>query len=124
MPTYELLRWAHVVCMVGLLGGLLVYQLGLSTAARADAATLRSATRFWNILLGLGLLFGALMYGMAKGHTLGGHYNGVVGLKFAVLLVVGGLLPVAKRGGTRADGLRWICILLMLAASFTAFTLR
>ncbi len=124
MPAYELLRWAHVTCMVGLLGGLLVYQIGLSTAARADAATLRSATRLWNILLGLGLLLGALMYGKVNGHTLGGHFNGVVGFKFLVLLAVGGLLPVARRGGARADGIRRICILLLLAASFSAFTLR
>ncbi len=123
MPTYEILRWAHVVCMVGLLGGLLVYQFGLSTAARSDAATLRGATRLWNLLLLLGLLFGALMYGMARGHTLGGHYNGVVGLKFIILLAVGGLLPVAKRKPD-AGGIRLLCILLLLVASFTGFSLR
>ena len=123
MSSYEILRWLHVVCMVGLLGGLLVYQLGLSTSSRVDASTLRSATRLFNILLGLGLLFGALMYGSIKGHTMGAHFNGVVGLKFAVLFAVGALLPIAKKRGNNGDGLRWICIVLLLVASLSAFTL-
>lgn len=123
MTTYELLRWLHVLCMVGLLGGLVVFQLGLSTSARMDAANLRGATRLWNILLGVGLLAAVLMYGMVKGHTMGGHYNGVIGLKFIVLLAVGGLLPVAKKRAGGGDGLRWLCIVLLLVASLTAFTI-
>ncbi|HMP75812.1 MAG TPA: hypothetical protein PKE12_05900 [Kiritimatiellia bacterium] len=123
MSTYEILRWLHVICMAGLLGGLLLFQLGLSTASRMDAATLRGATRLWNILLGIGLLAAVLMYGMVKGHTLGGHYNGVIGLKFIVLFAVGGLLPVAKKRASGGDGLRWLCIVLLLVASLSAFTI-
>lgn len=123
MPTaYELLRWIHILCMVGLLGGLLVFQIGLSTTARMDAANLRGAIRLWNILLGIGLLSAVLMYLKVNGHTMGGHYNGVIGLKFIILLAVGGLLPATKRS-EKADGLRWSCILLLILASFTAFTI-
>lgn len=123
IPTsYELLRWIHILCMIGLMGGLLVFQLGLSTSARMDAANLRGAVRLWNILLGIGLLTAALMYGMVRGHMMGGHYNGVIGLKLVILLIVGGLLPVSKRSAA-GDRLRWICILLLFAASFMAFTI-
>lgn len=123
IPTfYELLRWIHVLCMVGLLGGLLVFQLGLSTSACMDAASIRGATRLWNILLAIGLLSAALMYGIARGHTMGGHYNGVIGLKLIILLAVGGLISASRRSA-RGDGLRWLCIFLLLLASFTAFTI-
>jgi hypothetical protein len=123
MPTnYELLRWIHILCMMGLLGGLLVFQLGLSTSARMDAANLRGAVRVWNILLGAGLLAAILMYGLARGHTLGGHYNGVIGLKLVILLAVGALLPKTQRS-EKGDRMRWLCILMLLIASFAAFTI-
>jgi hypothetical protein len=108
--------------MIGLLGGLLVYQLGLSTAVRMDTASLFRTVRLWNILLSIGLLSALLMYMMARGHTLGGHYNGVIGLKLLALIAVGALLPMTRRS-EKGDRLRWICILLLLLASFSAFTI-
>ncbi len=122
MSGYELLRWLHIVCMIGLLGGMLVYQLGLSYPSRIDAADLRGVTRVWNILLLGGLITGLSMYAQVKGHTLGPHFNGVIAVKFSILIAVGGLLALAKRR-SRSDGLRWISIALLLVASLAAFTL-
>jgi len=119
---YELLRWLHIVCMIGLLGGMLVYQLGLSYPSRIDAADLRGVTQVWNILLLGGLITGLSMYAQVKGHTLGPHFNGVIAVKFSILIAVGGLLALAKRR-SRSDGLRWISIALLLVASLAAFTL-
>lgn len=122
MTAYDILRWIHILCMVGLFGGLLLFQLGLSTPTRMDAADLRGSTRLWNIMLGVEFIAGGLMYGIAKGHTLGGHYNGVIIVKFVILLAVGGLLAAAKRSAN-GDRLRWLCIGLLLLASFSAFSL-
>ncbi|MCO5043996.1 MAG: hypothetical protein M9935_01765 [Kiritimatiellae bacterium] len=122
MSGYELLRWLHIVCMIGLLGGFLVYQLGLSYPSRIDAADLRGVTRVWNILLLGGLITGLSMYAQVKGHTLGPHFNGVIAVKFSILIAVGGLLALAKRR-SRGDGLRWLSIALLLVASLAAFTL-
>lgn len=123
MDAFTFLRWVHIVSVIGLFGGLLVFQLGISTPTRMDAADLRGATRLWNILLAIGLVAGALMYLLSQGFSMGGHYNGIIGLKFVILLAVGGLLAAARRNPARGDGLRWWCILLLLIASLSAFTL-
>ncbi len=119
---YELSRWLHIISMISLLGGLLVYQLGLSTPTRIDAADIRGVTRLWNILITIGLIAGAIMYYRSSGWRMGAHFNGVIGLKFAILITVGGLLAVARRR-TFADGIRWLAIVLLLIASAAAFTL-
>lgn len=122
MPTpYTIVRWLHVLSMVGLSGGVLVIQCAIPRAERRDE-WLRKAVRLWNILLLIGLLAGVLMYGLARGHTLGAHYNGVVGLKFIILLAVGALLPLSLKSA-HGDRLRWLALSLILAASFAAITL-
>lgn len=123
IPTlYQILRWIHILAMVGLFGGLLLYQLALSQSARREDSTARAAVRLWNLLLAIGLAAGLWMYLHVGGFKMGGHYNGVVGLKFMVLLAVGALLPISRRRAN-GDTLRWICIGLLFLASFMAFTI-
>ena len=115
--------WIHVLCMVGVFGGLLLVQLALPAAVRNEASTARLITRFLSILLGVGLLAGLAGYGLKQGHRMGGHVNGVIGLKFALLLVVGGLLPLCRREG-RGDRVRWVALVVMAFAVWAALTLR
>ena len=115
--------WIHVLCMVGVLGGLLLVQLALPATVRNEPATARRITRVLSILLGMGLLAGLAGYGLKHGHLMGGHFNGVIGLKFALLLVVGGLLPLSRKEG-RGDTIRWIALVLMALSVLSALTLR
>lgn len=118
--------WAtliHVLCMVGLFGGLLLVQLALPAHVRNESITARRITRLLSILLGVGLLAGLLNYGLRQGHLLGGHFNGVIGLKFVLLLIIGGLLPLSRKEG-RGDTVRWIMIALLILSVFSALTLR
>ena len=115
--------WIHVLCMVGLFGGLLVVQLALPAQVRNDADIARRITRLLSILLGIGLLAGLAGYGLKQGHLMGGHFNGVIGLKFFILLIVGGLLPLTRKEG-RGDRVRWIILALLAFAVLCALTLR
>jgi hypothetical protein len=115
--------WLHVLCMVGLFGGLLIVQLALPAAVRNDSTIARRITRVLSILLGLGLLAGLAGYGLKQGHLMGGHFNGVIGLKFVILLIVGGLLPLTRKEG-RGDRVRWIVLALLAFAVLSALTLR
>ena len=115
--------WIHVLCMVGLFGGLLLVQLALPAEVRTDSIIARRITRLLSILLGIGLLAGLAGYGLKQGHQLGGHFNGVIGLKFVILLMVGGLLPLTRKEG-RGDRVRWIVLALLAFAVLSALTLR
>lgn len=115
--------WVHVLCMVGVFGGLLLVQLGLPATVRNEPATARRITRLLSILLGVGLLAGLAGYGFKQGHLMGGHFNGVIGLKFVLLLMVGGLLPLSRKEG-RGDTIRWIALALLALAVLSALTLR
>ena len=115
--------WLHVLCMVGLFGGLLVVQFALPADVRNEATIARRITRLLSILLGIGLLAGLAGYGLKQGHLMGGHFNGVIGLKFVILLIVGGLLPLTRKEG-RGDRVRWIILALLAFAVFSALTLR
>jgi hypothetical protein len=105
----------HLVCMLGALGGLLLMQFGIPATVRRDEAVARGAARFLSILIGLGLLAGAALYGMKKGHLMGPHYNGIIAVKFVLLLAAGGLLAMSKRPG-KGDMFRWIAAGLLAAA--------
>lgn len=115
--------WIHVLCMVGLFGGLLVVQLALPAQVRNDADIARRITRLLSILLGIGLLAGLASYGLKQGHLMGGHFNSVIGLKFVILLMVGGLLPLTRKEG-RGDRVRRILLALLAFAVLSALTLR
>lgn len=111
------LKLIHILTMVGTFGGLLVYQLALPAAARASDENARGASKVLNILIGLGFLAGIAQFVIKKGWMLGPHYNGVMGLKFVLLLAVGALLGMSRKPG-KGDTFRWIaCGLLALAAA-------
>lgn len=122
MSALLLAKILHVVCVVGTLGGLLLVQLALPASVRNDAATGKRITRVLSVLLLLGLLAGALRYGLRHGEQLGAHFNGVIGFKFAILLLVGGLLPMSRKEG-RGDKVRWLAIILLLLGALAAGTL-
>ncbi len=121
MTLLDLLKMLHLTGVIGLVGGLLVVQLGLPPGPPP-----RSALRVLNILMALGLLAGLAMLGLTHGLYLNssraGHYFGVVGLKLILLLAVGGLIPASAK---RANGatLRWIALGLLLVAGLAAQTL-
>ena len=122
MGSLIIAKWAHILSLVGVFGGLLLVQLGLPSSVRNDPANARRTTRVLSVLLMLGLLAGALCYVLLRGHQQSSYFNGVVGFKFAVLLLVGGLLPLSRkeRGG---DAIRWLCILLLATAALAAGTI-
>lgn len=122
MSLYHVLLWLHVLCMAGAFGGLLILQAGVPRAVRSDADAIRPAIRWLNILLGLGLISGALLYGSLQGHTRGGHFNGVIGLKFVLLLAVGGLLAVSRRS-PRGDTMRAASLILLALAALSGVTI-
>jgi hypothetical protein len=122
MNLLNILLWAHLLCMVGAFGGVLLLQRGTPASLRADPEALRPAIKWLNILIGAGLLFGVLLYGLTQGHTRGAHFNGVIGFKFGMLIAVGALLAVSRRSNT-GDTLRWIAAALLAVAAFAAATL-
>jgi hypothetical protein len=118
----DVVKALHVLCMVGALGGLLMVQFGLPARARQDADNLRGANRLFNLLIGVGFLLGITLYTLKRGYTLGGHYNGVIGLKFVLLLGVGGLSVLMKRPG-RGDGARLAAAGMMALAVLAVLSL-
>ncbi|MCE9616127.1 MAG: hypothetical protein K8T26_17785 [Lentisphaerae bacterium] len=101
MVLHDLLVWVHVLCMLGTFGGLLVIQFGLPREWRDSAAGARVGTGLIYTLLGVGFVVGLGLLGWqmhaAGTAALGGHYWGVIGLKFILLLVVGAMLGIATR---------------------------
>ena len=122
MMPWWVVKWIHVVSVLGVLGGLLVVQLGLPAPVRHDPTHLRRITRVLSLLLALGLLAGVALYGMRQGHLMRAPFNAVIGFKFLVLLAVGGLLPLSRKAGW-GDRLRWIAIAGLVLASLSAYTL-
>jgi hypothetical protein len=116
------LKWIHVLCMVGTFGGLLVMQAGLPAAVRNSDEVARGAARLFNILIGVGLLAAVAQYGMMKGHLLGAHFNGVIGMKFTILVIVGALIPMSKKPG-KGDLFRTISLVLLAIAALAGSTI-
>lgn len=119
---YVALLWVHLLCVVGTFGGLLAFQLVVPASLRREINVAGRASKVFNILLGIGLLAGILLYGMNRGHVMGPHYNGVIALKFVFLLATGALLGISK-SSPRGDTLRKIAIVLMALAAFCGLTL-
>lgn len=115
--------WVHVMCMVGAFGGLLGVQLALPAELRRRDEVARGMAKLGNVLIGLGFVAGALSYGLRHGHKLGPHFNGVIGLKFVLLLAVGALLAMSRKPG-KGDLFRTICIALLALAAFSGLSLR
>lgn len=116
MIATKLLLWVHLICMVGAFGALLFGQFGLPVDVRRQDAVAARLSRLVNILIGVGFLAGVLVYGLKKAHTFPGHYNGIIGFKFAVLLAVGALVAMSRKP-ERGDAFRKLaCALLAVAA--------
>ena len=122
MNATDLVLWLHLLCMVGVFGGLVVLQLGTPAPWRQDAEGVRPALKWLNLRLGVGLLAGLLLYGMTQGHHRGAHFNGVIGFKFVMLLGAGALLGMSRRSA-KGDALRWIAAVLLAVAALAGISL-
>ena len=122
MIPFLLLKWVHVVCMVGATGTLMASQWAFRWDERNSAEFCAKISRLVNILVGIGFLAGIAMYGMKHGHLLGGHYNGVIGAKFIILLAVGAFMALSKKTGT-GDRWRWISLCLLVLAALLGSSL-
>jgi hypothetical protein len=120
--TPQLVLWLHLLCMVGAFGGLLALRLAVPEGVRRDPAVGRKASRLFNLLLVVGLAAGAGYYALLSGHLRGAHYNGVIGLKFVLMLAAAALLGLSARSA-RGDGLRTGAMLLLAAAALAGATL-
>lgn len=118
-----IITFVHLLCMICTLGGLLAIQLALPASVRNTEAVARGVSKFGNMFIGIGFLAGAASYGMRHGHLLGAHYNGVIAMKFVILLAVGALLAMSKKPG-KGDLFRNVCIALLLIAAICGFSLR
>jgi hypothetical protein len=126
MTLHLVIKWVHLLAVLGVFGGLLVYQLGLPAGVRNEPANARRAGLVLNILLLAGLLAGLFLFMQLmpgyRGTPAAGHFHGVIGFKLLVLLAVGGLLPMSRKSG-RGDALRWIAIALLVLAALAAMTI-
>lgn len=111
-----ILTWLHILCMIGAFGVLAAAQFALPRDTRNSPGVARGISKLGNILIGIGLLAGVAFYGMAKAHTFGAHYNGVIGTKFILLLAVGALLAISKKPG-KGDAFRTIALVLISIAA-------
>lgn len=120
------IKWLHLLSVLGVFGGLLVLQLGVPAAVRNDADLARRTGRVLNVLLLAGLLAGLFLFMKAmpnyRGTPAAGHFHGIVGFKILVLVAVGGLLPMSRKPG-RGDAARWSAIALLAAAALAGLTI-
>jgi hypothetical protein len=112
----------HIVCMVGAIGALLASQLATPADVRNNPGFGRSIARLVNLLIGLGFLAGVSYYVLINGHSMGPHYNGVIGVKFVFLLGAGALVGISKKN-SKGDLFRWCGFGLLLLASLFGATL-
>jgi hypothetical protein len=111
-----ILTWLHILCMIGAFGVLAGAQFGLPSDVRNREDVARGISKIGNIFIGIGLLASVAFYGMAKAHTFGAHYNGVIGTKFVLLLAVGALLGMSKKPG-KGDTFRTVALVLIAVAA-------
>jgi hypothetical protein len=117
------LKWAHIVAMVGIVGGILVFQLALSPAARREGAVRQRASRALNALLAVGMVAGAALYVVDKGWTYDRDYNAIMIAKACLLLGVGATMGIGFRRPA-ADALRWGAVILLAIAALLASAVR
>lgn len=122
MMLLSSLTWVHLLCMIGAFGALLAIQTAVPKAMRNGPEVSRGVSKIVNILLGLGFLAGIASYGVRHGHALGAHFNGIIGLKFVLLLVVGALLGMSGKAG-KGDLFRTISLVLLAVAALAGSTL-
>ena len=124
----HVLLWAHLLCMVGSFGALLILQLGLPAATREDPAAARSALRFITFMVLAGFVIGVAAYvfkivaASRAGGELPSATHMLVGMKFMIMMLVAGCLGMASSSVRKSKfavalGLRWSAVgLLALAA--------
>lgn len=124
-----ILAWTHIMGMVGAFGSLIVVQFGLPRDVRDSAAGARVGPQLISWMLGAGLLAGLVLVFLRfkqMGGSPGGHFWGVIGVKFLLLLVAGAAVGISsaklRAGLVRTAGrLRLVAIVsLALAALFGA----
>jgi len=108
--------------MVGSIGALLGYQLSLDKETRLLPDPSRRISRLVSILIAVGLIAALVYYVLTAGYKMGPHYNGVIGVKFILLLGAGALIGISKTAG-KGDLFRWIALVQLLLASLFASTL-
>ena len=124
----RILLWAHLLCMVGTFGSLLITQLGLPKATREDPAVARACLRFMNFTLLVGLVFGVATYVVAirSAKKLGGdlpsEFHMVIGIKFMLLFLVAAFFGMAsgcvrKDLPTNAHTLMWAPVFILAGAA-------
>jgi len=123
--------WIHLLCMIGAFGGLLTAQLALS---REDGSHHLAILKPVNLMLAIGLVAGLTAYFLkikdasVSGEEIVGAVHMVVGIKFLILLGVGGCSGMAagltKKGKWEAAGrLRWIATGLLAIAAYLGVSL-
>ena len=130
MSIENIAVWAHILCMLGAFGGLLIIQIGLPRDARESASVAAVAGRPAVKLLVVGLLVGLFLYWNRIKHAaamdvkLPSAEHMIIGIKFLLLLSAGafmGATAKALRKGDpgKASNCRWLAILaLAIAALF------
>lgn len=108
--------------MVGSIGALLGYQLSLDKETRLLPDPSRRISRLVSILIAVGLIAALVYYVLTAGYKMGPHYNGVIGVKFILLLGAGALVGISK-SAAKGDLFRWIALVQLLLASLFASTL-
>lgn len=122
--AYRALILIHIVCMTGVLGGLIACLAAGRGAGNELAEPLRRAMRPLNLLLLVGLLagFGLYSYRTPSGGADAGPLHALVGTKLLILLAVGALMGIAsgalkRENAARARILQAIAAVLTLVAA-------
>ena len=124
----RVLLWAHLLCMVGTFGSLLITQLGLPKATRDDPAVAGACLRFMSFTLFVGLVFGVATYIVAiqsekkLGGGLPSEFHMVIGIKFMIMILVAACFGMAsgfvrKDKPATAHTLRWSAVFLLAGAA-------
>lgn len=121
MMTIPLL-WIHILLMIGAFGAILAFQLVVPPDQRQLAEQGRRIGSIVNRMIGIGFLAGLAYYFLEQGYQQGPHYNGVIGVKFLLLLGIGALMGISKKKD-QADALRWGALGLLALASLFALTI-
>lgn len=118
---HSTMMFVHVLCMIGAFGVLAGAQFALPASLRNNEQAARGISRLCNIFIGIGLIAGLHGYFAFGGFKNTAHVNGVIGLKFILLLAVGALIAMSKKPG-KGDTFRTISLVLLVIAGFLGRT--
>jgi hypothetical protein len=115
--------WLHILSIIGAFGVLLGYQMILPKDMREQAEASRAIGKIVNWMVMIGFLAGLTYYFARDGLNRGPHYNGIIAVKFLMLLGVGALVAISKNR-PMADALRWGAIILIAIAALFGLTIE